>query len=81
LDGVYYVRRSELTQDRERQGALRDILNRYAVTVEDVLLISANRPFLEAARELAIKTIAIDPDADPTADRCRLLDRTLKSLG
>jgi hypothetical protein len=76
LDGVYYVRRSELTQDRMRQGALRDILGRYAVPADRVLLISANGPFLEAARELVIATVAIDLDGDAEQQ----LDRTLKSM-
>ena len=38
LDGIYYVRRSLLTQKRNREDALRDILQRYAAKPEQAVL-------------------------------------------
>ncbi|MDX1460063.1 MAG: hypothetical protein R3348_03315 [Xanthomonadales bacterium] len=54
LDGVYYVPRSLLTQNRNRTGALKDILSRYALKPGQALLISDSGPFLRAAQSLDI---------------------------
>jgi len=61
LDGVYYVPRSLLTQDRNRTGALEDILARYGVKAGAAILISSSTPFLRAAERLgiAIREIAL----------------------
>ncbi len=56
LDGVYYVPRSLLTQDRNRIGSLRDILRRYSVEPTQALLLSSSTPFLKAASRLGIRT-------------------------
>lgn len=56
LDGVYYVPRSLLTQDRNRLGALRDILKRYSAQPAQAILVSASIPFLKAAQRLGIET-------------------------
>lgn len=56
LDGVYYVRRSLLTQRRNREDALQDILARYGVAAQNCLLISSHRKFLAAARGLEFRT-------------------------
>jgi len=54
IEGVYYVPRSLLTQDRNREGALRDILKRYSVEPADTTLISSSSPFLKAGGRLGI---------------------------
>ena len=54
LDGVYYVPKSSFTQDRNREGALKDILERYGVTADQAILLSSSRPFLRSARNLGI---------------------------
>lgn len=59
LDGVYYVPRSRFTQDRNRDGALQDILARYGVAADQALLISASRPFLRSGERLGIETCEI----------------------
>jgi hypothetical protein len=56
LDGVYYVPRSLLTQDRNREGALKDILKRYSATPAQALLMSSSAPFLKAAALIGIET-------------------------
>jgi len=56
LDGVYYVPRSLLTQDRNRIGALRDILRRYSTQASQAILVSGSIPFLKAAQRLGIET-------------------------
>ncbi len=59
LDGVYYVPRSVFTQDRNRLGALGDILVRYSTTADNTLLISSSKAFLKAAERISIGTHAI----------------------
>ena len=54
LEGVYYVPRSLLTQDRNREGALRDILKRFNVDPAQAILISSSSPFLKAAARVGI---------------------------
>lgn len=62
LDGVYYVRRSLLTQRRNREDALQDILKRYGVAARNCLLISSHRKFLAAARGLEFQTNRVSRD-------------------
>lgn len=54
LDGVYYIPRSSLTQRRNRQEALRDILERYNTGVKDCFLFSSSRKFVRAASQMGI---------------------------
>ena len=56
LEGVYYVPRSLFTQDRNREGALRDILHRYSMKSRQTALVSSSVPFLKAASRLGIRT-------------------------
>jgi hypothetical protein len=56
LEGVYYVPRSLFTQDRNREGALRDILQRYAASPDQAILISSSIPFLKAGMRMGIHT-------------------------
>jgi hypothetical protein len=73
LDGVYYVPRSLFTQDRNREGALTDILARYAASVENTLLISASTPFLRAAKRLSIDTRKVPEGRDGAGFLCRFV--------
>ena len=59
LEGVYYVPRSLLTQDRNREGALKDILKRYSVLPGKTVLISSSAPFIKAANRLGITSYEI----------------------
>ncbi len=61
LEGVYYVPRSLFTQDRNREGALRDILERYSLQPGHARLLSSSIPFLKAASRLGIETHEITP--------------------
>jgi len=62
LDGVYYVRRSLLTQKRNREDALHDILKRYAARPEHAVLLSSKRNFVKAAENLGFHAILLDRD-------------------
>jgi hypothetical protein len=62
LDGVYYLRRSLLTQRRNREDALQDILRRYGVRAENCILISSRKKFLASARELGFQTNQLGRD-------------------
>lgn len=57
LEGVYYVPRALLTQDRNREYALKDILKRYSLRAEEVTLISTSSPFIRVAQRLGMTTI------------------------
>lgn len=59
IDGVYYVSRSLLTQDRNRVGALTDILRRYGVAPNEACLLSASRPFIKVAARLGVRTLDV----------------------
>lgn len=60
IDGVYYVPRSLLTQKRNREEALRDMMDRYSVEPERCILLSSSRKFVIAARELGIRATHLD---------------------
>jgi hypothetical protein len=59
IEGVYYVPRSLFTQDRNREGALRDIIKRYSVKAKETVLISSSTPFIKAALRLDIRSFEI----------------------
>jgi hypothetical protein len=60
LDGVYYVRRSMLTQKRNRVDALQDILKRYAAKPEHTVLLSSSRKFVKLAQQLGLQASLLD---------------------
>jgi len=60
LDGVYYVRRSSLTQKRNREDALNDILARYKAKAEHTVLLSSSREFVKAAGELGLQATFLE---------------------
>jgi len=62
LDGVYYVRRSLLTQKRNREDALHDILQRYACSPDQILLLSSKRNVVKVARKLGLRATLLDHD-------------------
>jgi hypothetical protein len=64
LDGVYYVRRSMLTQKRNRVDALLDILQRYAAKPEDATLLSSSRSFVKAARQIGLNATQLNRHQD-----------------
>ncbi len=55
LDGVYYVRKSLLTQRRNREEALTDMLNRYALKSDHCHLLSGSGKFVRVALSLGIR--------------------------
>lgn len=77
FDGVYYVPRSLLTQDRNRKGALEDILKRYAVSAHEAILISDSEPFLKAAARMGIHSLrvsALNSGADDLLAQLRSIE-------
>lgn len=76
IEGVYYVPRSLLTQDRNREGALSDILKRFSVAPGEAALLSSSTPFINAARRLGIVAHEISPSS---SGKHNLL-KTLKTI-
>ncbi len=62
LDGVYYVPRSLMTQKRNREEALTDMMSRYSVTPSHCHLFSSSKKFVEAATGLGIQARHLSPD-------------------
>ena len=54
LDGVYYVRRSLLTQKQNREEALNDMMERFGTEPDHCHLFSSSRKFVQAAAGLGI---------------------------
>jgi hypothetical protein len=60
LDGVYYVPRSLLTQRRNREQALQDMLQRYSAQADHCCLLSSSKKFVDAAMDLGIRGVRLD---------------------
>lgn len=78
LDGVYYVPKSRFTQDRNREGALRDILARYGVSAQQAVLISSSKPFLRSAKRLGVPTHAVAKGEEGIDSLHEALDSVIK---
>jgi hypothetical protein len=76
IEGVYYVPRSLLTQDRNREGALSDILKRFSVSPDEAALLSSSTPFINAAERMGLVTHKISGSGVGDQD----LLSTLKTL-
>jgi hypothetical protein len=59
IDGIYYVPKSLFTQKRNRDAALLDIMQRYAIEPSHCYLFSSSRKFVEAAIGLGIRGTAL----------------------
>lgn len=62
FDGVYYVARSLFSQDRNRRGALENILQRYGLAPEDAMVLSSSRRFAATAEKMGIPARATRPE-------------------
>jgi hypothetical protein len=80
FEGVYYVPRSLLTQNRNREGALQDILKRYSLSAREATLISASIPFLKAASRLGIRTHEVNSVAAGDRDLRSALERVRRGF-
>jgi hypothetical protein len=78
FDGVYYVPRSMFTQDRNRLGALKDILSRYGAEAEHAQLITSSKAFAKAAGRLGIEARLMD-ETDEGITQFEVLLRSLDS--
>ena len=76
IDGVYYIARSLLTQDRNRVGALKDILKRYGLKADEACLLSASKPFIKVAAHLGVPTL----DVTTSSQGLSQMIETIKSL-
>jgi hypothetical protein len=77
LDGVYYVPRSLLTQKRNREEALLDMLKRYVLSPGRCHLLSSSKKFVQAAESLGISVSLLDRDFDLIAALTRLSEANL----
>jgi hypothetical protein len=73
LDGVYYVRRSLLTQKRNRVQAFQDMMQRYSASSENCHLFSSSKKFVIAARELGIQSTHLNRDHELISELKSLL--------
>ena len=73
LEGVYYVPRSLLTQKRNREEALRDMMGRYSIAPGHCFLYSSSRKFVDAAHGLGIAATYL-------GDERKLIDELRKLL-
>jgi hypothetical protein len=60
IDGIYYVPRSLFTQKRNREQALRDIMQRYAIEPGRTYRFSSSLKFVEVAQELGVNSIPLE---------------------
>jgi len=60
LDGVYYVPRSLLTQKRNREQALQDMMHRYSVIPDHCHLLSSSKKFVGTAVSLGIHAVYLN---------------------
>ena len=74
LDGVYYDRRSLLTQKRNREDALQEILHRYDAKPRQCVLLSSKRNFVKAARKMGLKATLLDADHELVQELSNLND-------
>jgi len=77
LDGVYYVRRSLLTKKRNREDALREILQRYDAKPGHCVLLSSKRNFVKAARKMGLQATLLDADHQLMQELANLNDIVL----
>ena len=73
LDGVYYVPRSSFTQRRNREEALRDMMNRCAISPCNCFLFSSSKKFVRAANGIGINATLLGGDLNLMSE--------LKALG
>jgi hypothetical protein len=73
LEGVYYVPRSLLTQKRNREEALRDMMERYSIDPGYCFLYSSSQKFVDAALGLGIEATYLGGER-------RLIDELRKLL-
>jgi hypothetical protein len=64
LGGVYYVRRSMLTQKRNRADALEDILKRYSAEPGQTVLLSSKHNWVKAALKMGFLATLLSHDAE-----------------
>ena len=79
LDGVYYIPRSYLTQRRNREEALQEILQRYSTEAVNCYLISSSRKFIRAAANMGINTTLLDRSSTLEAALHALVDKEDKA--
>lgn len=60
LDGVYYVPRSFITQNRNRIKSLDDMMRRYSTSPRETYLLSSSRKWAEAASQLEINATYLE---------------------
>lgn len=75
LDGIYYVPRSLMTQRRNREDALRDIMRRYLIDPGNIHLYSASRKWAEMARQLGMNVTILGGKTQLIDELQALLDR------
>ena len=81
LDGVYYVPRSLMTQRRNREEALSDMMRRFSAKSGNCYLFSSSRKFLQAATDLGINACHLNRERQLMDELDTLLQRQSESAG
>lgn len=76
LDGVYYVPRSLITQNRNRIKSLDDMMQRYDASPQATFLYSSSRKWAEAAAQLDIHATCLAESRQLIDELTRLKQQT-----
>ena len=72
LDGVYYVPRSFIAQNRNRTSSLSDMMQRYAASPQATFLYSSSRKWAETAARLNINATCLESPGQLIEELSRL---------
>ncbi|HKJ16587.1 MAG TPA: hypothetical protein VJ984_04495 [Xanthomonadales bacterium] len=75
LDGVYYVPRSLLSQNKNRINSLGDMMQRYKASPNTCYLFSSSRKWAQAALQLGIQATALDKSRQLIAELTALKEK------
>ena len=76
LDGVYYVPRSFISQNRNRINSLQDMMQRYSATPQSTYLYSSSKKWAETARQLGINSTCLKKSRHLVDELTRLQKNT-----
>ncbi len=79
LGGVYYVRRSMLTQKRNRADALEDILKRYNAEPAETVLLNSKRNWVKAAKKMGLQASLLHGETDLLEQLIELVETRLET--
>jgi hypothetical protein len=79
LGGVYYVRRSMLTQKHNRADALEDILKRYSAEPGATVLLSSKRNWVKAGEKMGLQAQLLHGEVELLEKLLELVEARLET--